>query len=641
MNRQAKRAFSYIRFSDSRQARGDSLRRQLDWGKSLCQTKGWVLDDSLTLQDLGVSAFRGQNAATGHLAAFREAIRMKKVMPGDVLLLESLDRLSREDIDPAWELFRSILKSGVEVYTREPERHYVPDDLSNFGTRIEVQAYMLRAYNESATKSMRGKSYWAAKRAELAKSVKEGINKKPIHKVIPAWLRISADEQRFEVIPEAAKTIKLIYRWAGEGLGLDSITARLNKEGHKPIGNNIRREVFKDSWSRSYVAKLLRDKTVVGEFQPHVMKMVPVDAKNPDGPLVQKRVPLGDPIPDYFPQIISETEWYRIRHGVEGRAKARGRTGVLVASLFTGLIRDARDGTNMHLIYTCSPRKQNARKLVSFGSRNGWVGSVHKPFPYDWVERAFLATLSELKVSELLDGKIDEREEKIAALTGKLQELDQKIVAVQQRVVKETGIDALVTLLEKLDKERKDAAAERDRLKKETSHQQPAALDEAQSLIDLLKTVPDEERKTLRNKLKSRIRQLVSNVWMLVWDATPAIRAADLQIVFHSGKVRALLLAWRRRGGKYRGIVTGIHAVVAKKEGATHLADKSLANYRTDPATRKFFEEHRKRMGPAIQKVIVAEIKVREAADKYEKFERTRKVPKKDAKRIRAKLGLD
>ncbi len=136
----ATKAFSYIRFSDSKQAKGDSLRRQLEWGPEIAAKQGWNLDTSLHLKDLGVSAFKGRNATTGALSGFLAAIKKGKVRGGDILLVESLDRLSRDDIDPAWELFRSILKAGIEIVTREPERHYRKEDLSNFGVRIEVEA---------------------------------------------------------------------------------------------------------------------------------------------------------------------------------------------------------------------------------------------------------------------------------------------------------------------------------------------------------------------------------------------------------------------------------------------------------------------------------------------------------------------
>jgi hypothetical protein len=188
-----------------------------------------------------------------------------------LLLVESLDRLSREEVDNGWELFRDILKSGVEIVTREPERHYRTSDLKELGTRIEVQVYFHRAYNESATKSMRGKDYWKHLRAK-GKPVRTANGN--LRKTLPAWLQLSDDGQRIIPIPDAARAIRLIYKW-GEGLGLDRITERLNRKGlgMKAIGRN-------PEWCRSYVAKILQDKAVVGEYQPHTIQ---------DG----KRVPIG------------------------------------------------------------------------------------------------------------------------------------------------------------------------------------------------------------------------------------------------------------------------------------------------------------------------------------------------------------
>ncbi len=605
MTGKTKRAFSYIRFSDKKQAMGDSLRRQLEWGPALAAARGWVLDTDLKLHDLGVSAFRGKNAATGALAGFLAAVKEGRVSKGDVLLLESLDRLSREDIDPAWETFRSILKAGVEIYTREPERHYVPADLSNFGTRIEVQAYMLRAFNESATKSMRGVEFWKRRRAILA----EG---KVIHQVVPAWLRLSEDRTRFEVIPEASKAIRLIYRWAGQGMGLNPITHRLNREGVPPIGNNIRRTVFKDGWRRSYVAKLLSDRAVVGEYQPHTMKMVPVDPNDPDGPTRQKRVPQGSPVPHYFPQIISEDEWFRVRHAVKERGRQLGPKGIGIASLFTGLIRDARDGQVMHMTYAGSSRANNSRTLVSYGCRNGLDGSVHRPFPYDPVERGVLQVLRELKPTDLRDNQAGGPEEEIDSLRGRVEELDDKIAAVQQRVMNERGVEALLTLLEKLDGERKAAAAEIRRLREEAVRRQPRALEETQSLLDVLDRTEGEARKAIRTKLKARIRQVLREIWVLTWDVTPTLRAAEVQVTYSNGKVRQLLFAWLRRG-RHRGLVEGIGMLLSGTGKESRLANKRLSNYRTDLATREFYDRHHERLNPAIIKYIEAEKELRDA----------------------------
>jgi DNA invertase Pin-like site-specific DNA recombinase len=50
-----------------------------------------------------------------------ESIRTGLVKPGSVLLCESLDRISRQNLDTARETARKILLAGVEIVTFLPE----------------------------------------------------------------------------------------------------------------------------------------------------------------------------------------------------------------------------------------------------------------------------------------------------------------------------------------------------------------------------------------------------------------------------------------------------------------------------------------------------------------------------------------
>src|SRR5438067_338266 len=109
--------YSYIRFSNAAQREGDSLRRQTEKALAYCQRRGWVLDESLTLRDLGVSAFRGDNALVGNLRTFLDAVARGTVLPGSILLVESVDRISRQGIDDGYDLCKRILKAGVHIVT--------------------------------------------------------------------------------------------------------------------------------------------------------------------------------------------------------------------------------------------------------------------------------------------------------------------------------------------------------------------------------------------------------------------------------------------------------------------------------------------------------------------------------------------
>ena len=66
------KAYSYVRFSFKRQAKGDSLLRQLDRSRLYAAEHGLDLQE-VTYEDLGVSAFDRTNLTRGALAAFIKA----------------------------------------------------------------------------------------------------------------------------------------------------------------------------------------------------------------------------------------------------------------------------------------------------------------------------------------------------------------------------------------------------------------------------------------------------------------------------------------------------------------------------------------------------------------------------------------
>jgi DNA invertase Pin-like site-specific DNA recombinase len=122
---------SYDRFSSPEQSEGDSLRRQtLLRDDYLARHPDPPLDERFTYQDLGVSAFRGENALVGNLRLILDAIKEKKVAPGSRLIVESIDRISRQGIDEGYDIIKGILKAGVRIVTLSPEREFDRDATS-------------------------------------------------------------------------------------------------------------------------------------------------------------------------------------------------------------------------------------------------------------------------------------------------------------------------------------------------------------------------------------------------------------------------------------------------------------------------------------------------------------------------------
>src|SRR6516165_6806666 len=119
-----KTAYSYIRFSTAEQEEGDSLRRQLELSRDYAAQNGFTLNESLK-PDRGVSAFQGRNRTEGNLAAFLARVKDGSVKKGSALFVESLDRLSREEVEEALYGFLDIIRSGVEIHTLSRTRTQV------------------------------------------------------------------------------------------------------------------------------------------------------------------------------------------------------------------------------------------------------------------------------------------------------------------------------------------------------------------------------------------------------------------------------------------------------------------------------------------------------------------------------------
>src|ERR1041385_5155470 len=91
-------AFSYVRFSTPEQLKGDSLRRQTEAAAEWCKRSGATLDTSTTYRDLGASAFKGAHRSDkAALGAFLKLAEAGRIPKGSFLIIENLDRLSREE----------------------------------------------------------------------------------------------------------------------------------------------------------------------------------------------------------------------------------------------------------------------------------------------------------------------------------------------------------------------------------------------------------------------------------------------------------------------------------------------------------------------------------------------------------------
>ncbi len=87
------KCYSYSRFSSPEQKKGDSLRRQNEYAEKWAQKNGFELDDTLRMQDEGLSAFRGAHITRGALGQYLDLV--EKFITLDIVGLGRLHELNR------------------------------------------------------------------------------------------------------------------------------------------------------------------------------------------------------------------------------------------------------------------------------------------------------------------------------------------------------------------------------------------------------------------------------------------------------------------------------------------------------------------------------------------------------------------
>ncbi|WP_449410597.1 recombinase family protein [Methylobacterium komagatae] len=332
------KAYSYLRFSTADQAKGDSFRRQAALAEDYARRNGLDLDTELTFEDRGISAFSGRNRRKGALRTFLDLVDEGIIPEGSYLLVESLDRISREAILEAQGTFLMIINAGITLVTlKGSPRVYSRETVTANPTDLLISLIeLIRAREESETKSGRIKADWLKKRERAAQG--EAITSQ-----VPAWLR--RDGKKLAVIPERAEVVRRIFELTLRGEGQHAITSILNKEGVPAFGGGR-------LWHRSYVKRVLENPAVIGTFTPHRM----VDGH---------REPM-EPIRSYFPAIISPETFEAVRALDRPVGKA---PPTAMASIFSGLAkceecggpmiraRKGNTGRGLYYVFVCQGSK--------------------------------------------------------------------------------------------------------------------------------------------------------------------------------------------------------------------------------------------------------------------------------------------
>lgn len=530
-------AYTYIRFSTPEQGGGHSLERQQAAIDAFVRDNGLTLTESSAFQDLGVSSYRGANLRNG-LGKFIAEVDAGRVPKGSYLLVESLDRLSRQKVMDALSLLVSLIDKGIKVVPLSDAGAQVLDGSSGLGPLVMALSVMHRANDESESKSRRVKAAWQAKRRNAAN--------KPVSRRAPEWLEFDEAAGTFKPIPERVDTVNKIYELADAGLGRGRIVKFLNTNGFESFRNP------NEGWQSSSVSKLLRNRSLIGFYQPHCMYYDEVTG-------VKKRVPDGDEVANYYPKVIDEGLFLRVSaRQYSPIIPLVGRQGETLTNLFTGFVYCHWCGAAMSMANK-GPGRKGGRYLVCSKGRRG-KDCKYRSWNYDDIEMYVLYALRQLDLAAVLAGvDTDLRRQQVrtelARVSLELAEAEKRLVTLSEELVSQasanvkTLVSVIGTLEGVVDGHKKVVAELRA---EDTALGQPLGDPQtfAQNLLrlyDEMATVETQQRYLLRVRLRQYISRLLSRIdVMAVTKGEPSVtpqgnNSSKLFLTFKDGRRRMVL----------------------------------------------------------------------------------------------------
>ncbi len=508
-------AYSYLRFSSPQQSTGDSIRRQTEATARWCRENKVKLDTSISLRDDGVSAFKGkhrENADTHALASFVAAVKSGRVATGSYLIVESLDRLTREKIRPALTLLLNLIESGIKVVQLIPAMAVYDEDVEPMQLMMAVME-LNRGHSESAVKSKRVGAAWKKKQENAATEL--------VTKRVPGW--IDHVDGKLLLNEKKAAVVRRIFAATIAGTGLKDIARALNAE-RVPVFGRLAYRGRKVEWSTTAVYQVLISRATVGEYVPYAFRTT-------------GRPPKGEPVSGYFPAAIDEKTWDAARGVSKRRGKVgRGRRGKHV-NLFAGLLTDARDGGTLSYWH---PGGRPA-SIISFGAKEG-RGASWVSFPAAKFESGLVSQLAEVTAVDVLPGSADGTP--VEALAGRITETDELIKLWTGNMDDPTIVNVVAAKLAELTNRRRVLAEELATAREEAASPLSETWGEFRSLAGLLETDTSDET---RLKVRSALRRTVESVYCLIVPYNKAFKSAVVQVHFAgAANFRCYFLTHRR-----------------------------------------------------------------------------------------------
>jgi hypothetical protein len=349
------------------------------------------------------------------------------VPAGSWLIVESLDRISRQVARKAVRTIEDIVEAGITVVDlSDGGREYSTATLDSDGMLFMMMVLrFIRSNEESTLKGARVASAYAQKRKTFAS---DKALDKPYTRRLPAWIRWDDEAKAYALIEDRADLLRRMFQLTDEGWGQHRIAAWLNETGVETWGAGGWKAKY---WHRSYVRKLLSNKAAIGTFIPHRVPKVTAGTK-------RVRTPL-DAILNRFPAAIEKELFERVASRLSTTAARGKNTAAAPRSIFAGIMKCrhcmgtvTRVTKGDHVYLVCSAANAKARTCR------------YESVPYQQAENALRWNI-EHTVEQAPRGKdaaeiqkaIEQHEVKLDAGDDEMRELLRVVITDKSRAARE------------------------------------------------------------------------------------------------------------------------------------------------------------------------------------------------------------
>ena len=329
-----KRVAAYARVSSGKDAMLHSLSAQVSYYSNLIQSNpDWLY--------AGVYSDEAKTGTKENRDGFLRLVADCRDGRINMVITKSISRFARNTVT-LLETVREFKLLDVDVYFEEQNIHTMSAD-------GELMLSILASYAQEESLSASENQKWRIKR-----NFEAG---KPWDCTI---LGYRAKNGVFEIVPEEAETVQLVFKWYLEGLGRQAIANRLND-----LGVPTR---FEKTWHRDTISKMLRNEKYAGDLL--LQKTFRTDHLTKQTKINHGELPMYH-VRDAHEPIINRATFNAVQRELARRAESiQVKPGSVTA--FTGKIRCGicgknyrRKTTHTGIVWVCATYNTKGKKYCA------------------------------------------------------------------------------------------------------------------------------------------------------------------------------------------------------------------------------------------------------------------------------------